>query len=261
MNASSTVAAEVALASLFNELAATLLALDVTPSRLAQIARASFVRAGFLSARIRSSGRPHIARIAAITGLSRVEVKKIVDARFVIGRAEPEQLPRAMRVLTAWKSAKGYSTNGRPRPLRVTGTAPSFEALCKQSSGDIPHKVILSELELRHIVRLTNRRSMVTVSRTRKSNAAVLRDVEALNFAASFIAALVQSEDVLVRKKVRVQASTQIPIAYVQRAVADRVVALADSLPALFSKKSSNTRNREAALVFTLVSRPRSKSK
>lgn len=261
MNSSSTAAAELALASLFNGLAATLLALDVTPSRLSQIARASFVRAGFLSARIRSSGRPHIARIAALTGLSRVEVKKIVDAHFVISSLEPEQLPRALRVLLAWKSAKGYSTRGRPRPLPVTGTAPSFEALCKQSSGDIPHKVILGELERRHMVRLTNRRSEVIVSRIGKPTGVVLRDVETLGFAASFIAALTQEEDVLVRRKTRVHVSTQIPVEYAQRAVADRVVALTESLPSLFAKKSSKNRNREAALVYTLVSRPRSKSK
>lgn len=256
MNNSSVAAAEAALARLLDSLAATLLALDVTPTRMAQIARASFVKAGASGAKMRTSGRPHIARIAAITGLSRAEVKKIVSAQFRIAPHEPEHSPRALRVLAAWKSTNGYHRKGRPKTLRITGSAPSFEALCKHSSGDIPHKVILVELERRSLVRLTTKKNQVAISRAMPLSVGAPQSLATLSFAAAFLSALARSEDLLVCRQDRIRASKDIPLAYAQRSVSTRIEALSESLPALFVKKGQKTRTRDAVNIFTLVTRP-----
>jgi len=73
---------ERALSQLLDALAEILIPLEVTPARLAQVARSSFVKVSAKEAKMRSSGRPHLAKIAARTGLSRAEVKKIVVANF-----------------------------------------------------------------------------------------------------------------------------------------------------------------------------------
>ena len=57
--------AQVALVALLDALASVLIHLEITPARLAQIARTSFVKVGSSQARMRTSGRPHLAKIAA----------------------------------------------------------------------------------------------------------------------------------------------------------------------------------------------------
>ena len=71
-----------ALSALLDALAVVLIRLGITPARLGQMARASFVKAGTRSSLKHSSGRPHLARIAAVTGLPRAEVKRIISANF-----------------------------------------------------------------------------------------------------------------------------------------------------------------------------------
>src|SRR4051812_25216401 len=90
--------AHLELASLFDALAPALIQLDITPTSLAQIARVAFVRACAKQVRVKSSGRPHLAKIAALTGLSRAEVKRLIseDQRFVELGADSG--PRALRV-------------------------------------------------------------------------------------------------------------------------------------------------------------------
>jgi hypothetical protein len=259
MKTSSTAAAEAALARLLDVLASILLPLDVTPSRLAQLARTSFVKASASGERVRSSGRPHIARIAALTGLSRVEVKKIVDAEFLTSHLEPEHAPRALRVLHAWQRSNTYARRGRPKSLRITGASPSFESLCKQFSGDIPHKVILDELKRRRLIRLTKRNSRVTPCSIKGRGASEPGSLASIEYASALLASLSRNEDVLVRRSERILASNEIPEAYIEGAIAERMNSVLDSLPSLFPRKPRNSRAREVVQVFTLIARAKPK--
>src|SRR5678816_105399 len=123
--------ADADLARIFDALARVLIPLDVTPSRLAQIARVSFVKAGATQARMKSSGRPHLAKIAALTGLTRSEVKRLVASGYRSDASKSENLPRALRVLDAWRNSASYNLRGKPRQLRIRGRPPSFDSLCK----------------------------------------------------------------------------------------------------------------------------------
>jgi len=248
-------AIERALAALLDVLASILVPLDVTPARLAQIARASFVKATATNARMRSTGRPHLARIAALTGLSRAEVKRVVSANYTFGPRESESAPRALRVLKAWRSSSGYSRAGRGLDLPITGPFPSFETLCRDYSGDIPYKVILTELERRKNVRFTKNHTRVAFATASTARNANQRELSNLMFAASMIADLAHNERVLVKRKEKISASVAIQDAYVENAISGRITDLLDNLPQLFVSRKSGRKNTNRLNVYTLVSK------
>jgi hypothetical protein len=248
---------EVALAALLDVLASMLVPLEITPARLAQLARVSFVKATATTARMRSSGRPHLARIAALTGLSRAEVKRLVSANYRLDPSEPENLPRALRVLSAWRNSSGYSRGGKESALRVKGPFPSFETLCRAHSGDIPYRTILTELERRKRVKLRRNRTWISVDRKSDSPKTYQRELSNLVFAASMIDALAHSEEVLVRRQDKIRASTGIQDAYVENSIASRVTAVLDNLPQLFVSRKKSRHNSNRVTVFTVVSRSR----
>ena len=232
-----------------------LVPLEITPTRMAQLARVSFVKATANFARVRSSGRPHLARIAALTGLSRAEVKRVVSSNFKAPAREPENSPRALRVLSAWRISKGYSRAGREITLRVTGAFPSFETLCRDYSGDIPYRVILTELERRNRVKLKRNRTWVSVVWNPDLRGARQRELSNLVFAASIVGALSKGEGVLVKRQEKIRASKAIQDYYVENSIASRVTALLDNLPQLFVSRNRSRQNTSRVTVYTLVSR------
>ena len=250
--------AETALIALLDVLASLLIALDITPLRLAQIARASFVKAGAGAARKHRSGRPHIARIAALTGLSRTEVKRIVSANYSVGQLEPEHSPRALRVLSAWRQSVTRNQKTRLTTLKIVGPAPSFESICRQFSGDIPFRVILAELLQRRSVHLARGKKAVSIAKSIASRPGRQRDLNTLLYGASFFSELVSADRILVRRKEKIVAPTNISTAYVEEATAQKVSAFLDHLPKIFASK--NQRKRAGLNVYALVSRPKRNS-
>jgi hypothetical protein len=253
MKASKEDAADLALVALLDVLASILIPLEITPARLAQIARASFVKASAIHARMRSSGRPHLARIAALTGLSRVEVKRLVSSNYAIGHQEPESSPRALRVLSAWQASKRYSSAGRALRLRVNGPFPSFETLCREFSGDIPYKVILTELDRRSSVKLHDNGKWISISK-KPSSTVHQRDLSNLVFAASLIGELALDGKILVKRKEKVSAPEDIQNSYIENAIAGRVTNFLDNLPQLFVSRRTAQKSRPCVNVYTLVS-------
>lgn len=244
---------ENALAALLDGLALVLITLDVTPARLAQIARASFVKAGASQATKRSSGRLHLARIASLTGLSRAEVKRIVSTNFAVGRSRVDSLPRALRVMSGWQKSKRYSRGGKPRALAMLGPAPSFETLCHEYSGDIPHRVILSELEKGGYIELDWTRKRVKAARRTRVRTRTTSAEAALTFIASFIGEATREDCVLVRKRQRAYLPSSLPPRYGESAIAERVTEMLDQIPRMFP--SDKKRKKSAVDVFALVSR------
>jgi hypothetical protein len=244
--------ADADLASLFDALAPILIPLDITPSRLAQIARASFVKASAKQAKMKSNGRPHLAKIAALTGLSRSEVKRLVASGYKTEDPSSEHLPRALRVLNAWRHSSSYTSRGKPRQLKILGQPPSFDALCKAYSGDIPYTVILDELERRQSVVVSKRRNKVVVATSGAGNR-TSRERAALMFATAFLRDALRDELVLVRRKQRIASSGRLSDSYVETAIASRLTDLLDQLPELFVSRKLPKRN--VVTVFTLVSK------
>jgi hypothetical protein len=253
MRATKLETAEVVLREILDVLASTLMRLDLTPARLAQISRVAFVKAAASHARMRS-GRPHIARIAARVGLSRPEVKRIVDARFTNGHSDSAYAPRAIKVVEAWRRCSPYVSRGKPRLLRLGGKSPSFESLCREHSGDIPYRVILDELVTRNLVSLsTAKRSVLLLP-----NAIARRhppELDTLVYAAAFLTELTSGSDVLVRKKVRIATPSTITEKYFEGAIASQIGDLVDGLPTMFGRKQPKTKRKVGVHVYALVAR------
>jgi hypothetical protein len=114
-------------------------------SRMNELTKKAFVRAAHLVGE-KSGTRLSIARIAALTGLTRTDVSKIVRIR---GGELPDvgrPTNRIARVARGWATDKKFQEDHRPRDLAFAGAGNTFSKLVRQYSGDIPPKAMLTEM-------------------------------------------------------------------------------------------------------------------
>lgn len=96
--------------------------------------------------------RPTDSRIAILTGLTRKDVKRLrEDLESGIddtdAPADANDAHRATRVLSGWHQDPDFcDQTGHPIELKIDGAAPSFAALVKRYSGDMPVRAMLDEL-------------------------------------------------------------------------------------------------------------------
>jgi len=122
-------------------------------SRVSKLTKIAFVNAA-KAIDVGSMAKISIARIAAVTGLTRIEVSQLL--RTTGARKAPirEPLNRAARVVTGWLSDKAFrDAHGQPKALPFVSTRTSFSALVKKYSGDIPARAMLSEMKRLGMVR------------------------------------------------------------------------------------------------------------
>jgi len=90
--------------------------------------------------------RATVSAIAAQTGLTRKETKRIIDAEDSGTTDGRERYNRAVRVVSGWLVYDRFlDTDGQPAALALHGDA-SFETLVKEYSGDIPPGAMLDLL-------------------------------------------------------------------------------------------------------------------
>ena len=133
-----------ALLELLRDLASALLPRGMTPRAFAELARSAFVQAAAEKSRLQN-GRVNQSRVAAQTGLSRADVKRLLDLD------SPSHLPNdspVQRVLNGWHSDSSFTDRrGRPkRTLRISGRLPTFKHLAEKYAGDVPYRAVLNEL-------------------------------------------------------------------------------------------------------------------
>jgi Family of unknown function (DUF6502) len=98
---------------------------------------------------LEDSNRVNISGIAAITGIPRGEVSRILNCSgtLTIGEIQGRQ-NIASRILSAWHCDPEYLTAGRrPRGLKIFGGGPTFESLVRTYGQGIPIRAILDELK------------------------------------------------------------------------------------------------------------------
>ncbi len=99
-----------------------------------------------------NSKRISIARIAATTGLTRIEVSRIL--RTSDQNVDPRPQNRVAQVVQGWLTDSRYSKGSRAsHALPYEGKTRSFTALVKTYSGDIPARAMLREMVRLGIVR------------------------------------------------------------------------------------------------------------
>jgi hypothetical protein len=138
-------------------------------NQLAEIAKAAYVTAATDNA-LDAAKKISVARIAASTGLTRVETSKILKAASAKRTQSLRSLNRGSRVAVGWLSDKAFlNDNGKPMALPFEGKGATFSSLTKKYSGDIPGRAMLAEM-LRtgmvkqaenDVIRLVRSRSLV----------------------------------------------------------------------------------------------------
>src|SRR6266853_1957057 len=132
------------LQELLTELAFVLLPRGLTPKRFSEFARAAFVRAAADMSKLRN-GKINHSRVAAQTGLSRADVKRLLT-RNMFDSVRPDQTP-IRKVIRGWRTDRKFADrDGSPKRLRISGSSTSFTGVVKKHGGDVPHRAVLDEL-------------------------------------------------------------------------------------------------------------------
>jgi hypothetical protein len=122
-----------------------------------------------------------IARIAALTGLTRVEVSRLIKTKISDSDASNAQPNRAARVARGWASDKEYTQrNKSPRELSFSGHGHNFSSLVRKHSGDIPARAMLKEMTRLSMVEHTARNTIKLLRRTvtpKRSTVTTLRAI------------------------------------------------------------------------------------
>ena len=89
-----------------------------------------------------------VSRVSILTGLTRKEVKRLMEIPSMQDVVHAERYHRAARVIGGWlKDSRFTDEQNQPRPLSMDDGEKGFAALVKAYSGDIPVRAILDELE------------------------------------------------------------------------------------------------------------------
>lgn len=110
-----------------------------------ELTKTAFVKAA--NDRTKRNGKPNLSAIALVTGLRRVEAKKLMRTDESAPPAPERNRHRAERVLAGWWNDFEYlDDNGRPRALPLIGPAPSFDTLARKYSGEPQAHALKTEL-------------------------------------------------------------------------------------------------------------------
>ena len=136
-----------ALSLMLKPLVRLLIAQGVTHAEFAETAKEVYVET--VLRHFEDAGRINKSRIAILTGLTRKEVKNVIDK--TLDSTIPEKtFSRPERVLTGWFSDPAYTgPYGIPLELPYESDEsgePSFSVLVRQYSGDMPPRQMLKEL-------------------------------------------------------------------------------------------------------------------
>jgi Family of unknown function (DUF6502) len=132
------------LQHLLTEFALVLLPRGMTPKRFAGLARSAFVQAASDMSKLRN-GRVNHSRVAAQTGLTRADVKRLLKYN-AFGSTNRGQTALE-RVVDGWRADREFLNQaGNPGKLPISGARGSFERLVRKYGGDIPHRAVLDEL-------------------------------------------------------------------------------------------------------------------
>lgn len=111
-----------------------------------QLVRRSYVEQGFAAA-AEGDGKATVSSVSAKTGLSRKEVKRLLEQDGEVEYAQGQKYNRAVRVISGWLNDPRFcNAEGLPVPLLMEGDQ-SFASLVKDYSGDIPTRAMLDLLQ------------------------------------------------------------------------------------------------------------------
>ena len=161
-------AVRTATLELLRPLARFLLEARIGIGELNALARRAYVQAAVQNGAAAGTYRVNVSRIAAATGLTRVEVAALLAEERGAPPREHRGRVRAERVLWGWWNDPAFQdAHGGPQRLKRKGSGPSFAVLVKRYSGDTHNAAaILEELLRSQAVREREDGSLEARSRT-----------------------------------------------------------------------------------------------
>lgn len=153
---------------LLEPLARLLLEARIGIGEFTALARLAYVQAALRESHEARGGRVNVSRIAANTGLTRVEVAALLAEQRGAPPRKQRGRVRAERVLQGWWSDREFQDHsGMPARLPRKGARRSFASLVKRYSGDSHNAAsILEELLRSQAVRAHADGTLEAVSRT-----------------------------------------------------------------------------------------------
>lgn len=113
---------------------------------MSEILKTECVRQAAVSATLRN-GRVNYSRVAVITGLSRADVRRMLEGIDATSSRSTPPRHRVWRLVSAWNEDKRFlDRHGRPRPLQLGECQDGFHDLVRHYCGDVPAKAVLEEL-------------------------------------------------------------------------------------------------------------------
>ncbi len=135
-------------------LALFLLDQGITAGELQSAISEIFVLAAGTRARMKN-GRVNQSRVAAMTGFTRTEVRRLVG--IIRDCSASAEVFGARKVLAGWSSDPEFlAKNGKPKRLPLRGAIGSFSRLAKKYSADVPPRATLDELRRLKTVVVSN---------------------------------------------------------------------------------------------------------
>jgi hypothetical protein len=130
---------------------------DLPMKEFEEIAKRAYVLVA-ASRATRTNGTVNHSRVAAITGLSRADVKTILAQQAPPSEAAAKS--RAARVIAGWTTDPRFlRRSGAPRILDLSNGPNGFKELVRLYAGDIPPKALLDRLERLRLVRVSGPRA------------------------------------------------------------------------------------------------------
>jgi len=134
-----------------------------------------------------------VSRVALLSGLTRKEVQRLLDAPVANDAEAGERYNRAARVVAGWVRDRDYSdATGNPKVLSLHEEPGSFPELVRHFSGDIPARAVLDELLRVGVVELLDDKNVRLKTRAYVPESG---DADKLNILGTDVADLVSTID------------------------------------------------------------------
>jgi hypothetical protein len=134
---------DIDLAEFMSEFAHHLIAAGITSAQFVEIARVAYFRAASTDAKFLNN-RTNQSAVAAMTGLTRVQVRAFAKADRTHGKSK---LSRIQNIIRGWNTDAAFTTaQSLPRRLSIGSKKAAFGELVKKYGGDVPARSILREM-------------------------------------------------------------------------------------------------------------------
>lgn len=115
----------------------------INSSRFISIMRLAFYQAAALEARF-SNKRLNRSAIAAMTGLTRSQVRDLSNQKKLVPQAKSDRIER---IIDGWATDPGFTTSGYlPKRLTFGRKSSTFNSLARKYGGDVPARSVLREM-------------------------------------------------------------------------------------------------------------------